>query len=68
MLNDTSERRRRQSQFEAESSILFGGHPLPKLDVPYQATTNDKKEVYHAISMMKVSPSLLSVRKNFSPI
>ena len=51
----TDERRaKRLSRYDENSSLLFGGHPAPKLDMPYQVTVRDKKDAYHAICMMKV--------------
>ena len=55
IITDTTlERQKPSSRADAQSSLVFGGHPPPKLDTPYQATVREKKDTYHAISMMKV--------------
>ena len=56
ILKDMAEERRakRLSRYDTEGSLIFGGHPPPKLDIPYQVTVKDNKDSYHAISMMKV--------------
>ena len=38
----------------ADTSKVFGGHPAPKLGVPYEVTVREKKDAYHSICMMKV--------------
>ena len=38
----------------SENSLLFGGHRVPQLDVPYHVTVKDNRDSCHAISMMKV--------------
>ena len=38
----------------ADTSKVFGGHPAPKLGVPYEVTLREKKDAYHSICMMKV--------------
>ena len=51
----TDERRaKRLSRYDENNSLLYGGHPPPKLDQPYQVTVRDTKDAYHAICMMKV--------------
>jgi hypothetical protein len=37
-----------------DSGLLFGGHPQPRLDVPYHVTVKDNRDSYHAICIMKV--------------
>ena len=51
---DETRKQRRVSKYESGSSPLFGGHPAPRLDTPYQVTIKDKKDAFHAICMMKV--------------
>jgi len=38
----------------SDSSLLFGGHPVPELDMAYHVTIKDNHDSCHAISMMKV--------------
>ena len=57
VLKDLVEDRKtkRLSRFEtADSNLVFGGHPPPRLDVPYHVTVKDSRDSYHAISIMKV--------------
>jgi hypothetical protein len=43
------------AHYDRDSTLLFGGHPPPSLEVPYQVTRfQEKKDAYHAICMMKV--------------
>jgi len=55
IIKDTTEERwaKRLSRYDTEGSLIFGGHPSPKLDVPYQVTMKENKDSYHAICMMK---------------
>ena len=39
---------------DSDMSKVFGGHPAPKLGVPYEVTVREKKDAYHSICMMKV--------------
>jgi len=49
---------------DAHSNLVFGGQAPPKLDTPYQVTLKDKKDAFHAISMMKVrSDTVTSLRE-----
>ena len=57
---DDSKKQRRVSKYENSSSVIFGGHPPPRLDMPYHVTIKDKKDAFHAICMMKVGPNLIS--------
>lgn len=50
---DDYKRMRRQSRPD-EGSLTYGGHPPPCLDTQYEVTVTDKKEAFHAISIMKV--------------
>ena len=34
--------------------MTFGGLPAPQLEVPYEVTVKDRKDVFHAITVMKV--------------
>ena len=63
----TQERKKPSSRADAHSSLVFGGHPPPKLQVPYQVTLRDKKDAYHAISMMKVQPLMTSRTSTVKP-
>ena len=51
--DSNSSRRRSHGSGGTGDELLFGGHPPPNLDVPYQVTSRDKKDNYHAICMMK---------------
>jgi len=55
IIKDMSEERRvkRLSRYDTEGSLVFGGLPPPRLDIPYQVTVKEK-DLYHAISMIKV--------------
>ena len=55
------ERLRRLSGRRESSSVLFGGHAAPQLDVPYQVTVKDNRDSCHAVSMMKVYKFIISV-------
>ncbi|XP_074650729.1 E3 ubiquitin-protein ligase MYCBP2-like [Tubulanus polymorphus] len=44
---------RRFSRPDELTCLIFGGHPPPRLDVPYDVTIKDKKDAYHSICMMK---------------
>ena len=48
------ERRLRRLSRPDEGDRIFGGHPPPPQDIPYEATVREKKDIFHAISMMKV--------------
>ena len=48
-------KQKRLSKYSGGTSITFGGHLPPRLDIPYTITVKDKKDQYHAICMMKVS-------------
>jgi hypothetical protein len=57
VMKDAAEERKmkRVSRFEtADGSLVFGGHPPPRLDVPYHVTVKDNRDSYHAICIMKV--------------
>ncbi len=58
---DDNKKQRRVSRYDPNNSILFGGHPPPKLETPYQVTVKDKKDAFHSICMMKVRPNLIDV-------
>lgn len=47
------ERRLRRLSRPDEGDKIFGGHPPPPQDIPYEATVREKKDIFHAISMMK---------------
>ncbi len=51
--SDRKQRRGGVSRYGA-TTVTFGGHLPPRLDVPYSVTVKDKKDQYHAICMMKV--------------
>ncbi|KAL3880398.1 hypothetical protein ACJMK2_032642, partial [Sinanodonta woodiana] len=51
-LGDEYKRMRRLSRPD-EGSLTFGGLPLPNLETPYEVTIKDRKDAFHAISMMK---------------
>lgn len=53
------ERRLRRLSRPDEGDKIFGGHPPPPQDIPYEATVREKKDIFHAISMMKVKKELL---------
>lgn len=53
IMGDDSKKMRRLSRPD-NSNMTFGGHPPPCLDVPYEPTIKDKKDIFHAICMMKV--------------
>ncbi|KAK7473506.1 hypothetical protein BaRGS_00035259, partial [Batillaria attramentaria] len=36
-----------------DGDMTFGGLPAPQLDVPYEVTVKDRKDVFHAITVMK---------------
>ncbi|KAL5012682.1 hypothetical protein ScPMuIL_011233 [Solemya velum] len=36
-----------------EGNMAFGGHAPPSLETPYEVTMKDRKDIFHAISMMK---------------
>ena len=38
-----------------DGDLTFGGLPAPQLEVPYEVTVKDRKDVFHAITVMKVS-------------
>ena len=64
LIKDTMERKKRSSRMDAHSNLVFGGQAPPKLDTPYQVTLKDKKDAFHAISMMKVrSDTVTSLRE-----
>lgn len=52
------ERRLRRLSRPDEGDKIFGGHPPPPQDIPYEATVREKKDIFHAISMMKVKKEL----------
>ncbi|VDI17612.1 E3 ubiquitin-protein ligase MYCBP2 [Mytilus galloprovincialis] len=52
IMGDDSKKMRRLSRPD-NSNMTFGGHPPPCLDVPYEPTIKDKKDIFHAICMMK---------------
>lgn len=57
VMKDISDERRskRLSRFDTtDGSLAFGGHPPPRLDVPYHVTVKDNHDSYHAICIMKV--------------
>ena len=37
-----------------DGDMTFGGLPAPQLEVPYEVTVKDRKDVFHAITVMKV--------------
>ncbi|XP_062580615.1 E3 ubiquitin-protein ligase MYCBP2-like [Saccostrea cucullata] len=47
------ERRLRRLSRPDEGDKIFGGHPPPPQDIPYEATVRERKDIFHAISMMK---------------
>ncbi|XP_069130438.1 LOW QUALITY PROTEIN: E3 ubiquitin-protein ligase MYCBP2-like [Argopecten irradians] len=51
-LGEDEKRIRRLSRPD-EGNMTFGGHPPPCLDTPYEPTVKDRKDVFHAICMMK---------------
>lgn len=53
ILGEDSKKTRRLSRPD-NTNMTFGGLPPPCLDVPYEPTVKDKKDIFHAISMMKV--------------
>ena len=53
MSNEELKKQKRISRYDMSNSALFGGHPPPRLDIPYQVTVTDK-DAYHSICMMKV--------------
>ena len=55
ILKDTMERKKRMSHYARDTTLLFGGHPPPALEVPYQVTCKERKDAFHAICMMKAS-------------
>jgi hypothetical protein len=58
VMKDAAEERKikRISRLEtADVNLVFGGHPPPRLDVPYHVTVKDNRDSYHAICIMKVS-------------
>jgi len=57
---DEYKRMRRQSRPE-DGSLTYGGHQPPCLDTIYEVTVTDKKEAFHAISIMKVSVTNRSI-------
>ncbi|XP_064637403.1 E3 ubiquitin-protein ligase MYCBP2-like isoform X3 [Lineus longissimus] len=52
-LDDEHKKLRRLSKQDDINSMTFGGHPPPRLDMPYDVTLKDKKDAFHAICMMK---------------
>ncbi|XP_038063237.1 E3 ubiquitin-protein ligase MYCBP2-like isoform X3 [Patiria miniata] len=42
-----------KSTAPGEKDMTFGGHPAPKLDVPYEATIRKDSMAYNSITMMK---------------
>lgn len=54
---EDSRKQKRISKYGGSTSVTFGGHLPPRLDVPYSITVKDKKDQYHAICMMKVDIS-----------
>ena len=45
--------------------VAFGGILTPRLDVPYEVTFRYRKEVFHAITMMKVCGRCHLIGRNF---
>ncbi|XP_013400127.1 E3 ubiquitin-protein ligase MYCBP2 [Lingula anatina] len=50
---DANKKIRRLSKAAEEANLTFGGHPAPNLDTQYEVTVKDKKDAFHAITMMK---------------
>lgn len=53
-IGDDLKRIRRLSRPD-DGDMTFGGLPHPMLDIPYEVTVKDRKDVFHAITVMKVS-------------
>ena len=45
--------KRNLSKSSEDPDMTFGGHPVPVLDVPYEPILKDKKDLFHAITIMK---------------
>ena len=52
--SDDNRKQKKLSKYRGGTSIIFGGHLPPRLDVPYSITVQDEKDQCHAICMMKV--------------
>lgn len=56
-LGDDLKKMRRLSRPD-DGDMTFGGHPAPSLDIPYEVTVKDRKDVFHAITVMKVTQNI----------
>ncbi|CAI9731993.1 E3 ubiquitin-protein ligase MYCBP2-like [Octopus vulgaris] len=50
---DDFKKMRRLSK-QDDGDMTFGGHLPPPLDIPYEVTVKDRKDIFHSICMMKV--------------
>ena len=48
------DKRTRRLSRPDDGNMTFGGHPPPALDTAYEPTVKDRKDIFHAICMMKV--------------
>ncbi|XP_035827428.1 E3 ubiquitin-protein ligase MYCBP2 isoform X3 [Aplysia californica] len=52
-LGEDLKKMRKLSRATEPSDMTFGGHPAPVLDVPYEPILKDRKDLFHAITIMK---------------
>lgn len=57
---DDMKRMRRLSRPD-DGDMTFGGLPAPQITIPYEVTVKDRKDVFHAITVMKVSIKISSI-------
>ncbi|KAH9488940.1 E3 ubiquitin-protein ligase mycbp2 [Bulinus truncatus] len=53
MGDDLKKMRKTSSRASEAFDLTFGGHPPPLLDTPYEPVLKDKKDMFHAITVMK---------------
>ncbi|XP_055893471.1 E3 ubiquitin-protein ligase MYCBP2-like isoform X4 [Biomphalaria glabrata] len=53
MGDDLKKMRKTSSHASEAFDLTFGGHPPPLLDTPYEPVLKDKKDMFHAITVMK---------------